>query len=77
MDFKTYVRLIYIKGFFRSQYTFALELLKASVEKPTKISISESALKGYIGGDPVHSLAEMLVNAKISQERIIAHLVSA
>ena len=76
MDFETYVHLIYIKGFFRSQYTFVLELLKSSVETPAKISISESALKGYIGGDPIHTLADTLVDAGISQDRIATHLQS-
>ena len=76
MDFKTYVHLIYLKGFFQSQDDFVKKLLKASVEQPAKISISESALKGYIGGDPIHTLADTLVSAGISQERISAYLQS-
>lgn len=76
MDFKTFVHLVYIKGYFLSQYDFVKKLLETSVDDKTKISISESALKGYIGGDPIHMLADALVDAGISQDKILSHFIS-
>ncbi len=72
MDFKTFIHLVYIRGFFDSQESFTRGLLEHSVENSSMIVVSESALKGYIRGDPYYALSEMMINAGMDKD-LIAH----
>lgn len=74
MKFNKIINLIYVRGYFKSQPTFLNDLLKASVNKPEEISLSDSALKGYFNGNNITSLAPALTKAELNAEKLSRYI---
>lgn len=74
MEFKEFVNLVYIKGYFKTKPEFVIKMLKSSVQNPNLVAVTDSALKGYIYGDPIHSLARTMIEAGLSAEKISAFI---
>ena len=70
MNFKDFAHLIYIRGYGDNHEAFIRLLLENSVEQKSLLVVSEAALKGYIRGDPIGSLAVMMFNAKVRPDLI-------
>ncbi len=76
MEFKEFVNIFYIGGYLKPKTDALSRFLKGSVASPDKLSFSEDALKSYIRGDPIHTLASALIDAGLSTERISAYIKS-
>ena len=74
MEFGAYIDLLYIKGYFKTKPGFVIKMLKSSVQNPNQVSVTDSALKGYIYGDPIHSLARTLLDCGLCAEKISAFI---
>ena len=61
---------------FETKYDYVKEFLEKSVEDKSKLLVSEPALRGYINGDPIQSLANDLFGAGINQNKITEYLQS-
>ena len=71
MDFSNFVKLFYVKGYFETKPKAVLALLKGSVEYPKKIEgINTNTLNGFINGNPITSLAKMLIEAELSVDKM-------
>ena len=76
MDFKTFVHLVYIEGYSYwnecnvTQYGFTKRMLEESVDDASKIDIDENTLRGYIGGNPYHTLSKQMIDAGVNKNRI-------
>ncbi len=76
MEFKEFVNAFYIGGYLKPKTDALEKFLKGGVAYPDKLSFSENALKSYMRGDPIHTLASALIDAGLSTERISAYIKS-
>ena len=76
MKFEDFVGIIYIRGYGDKQEPFIRKLLENSVEQKSLLVVSEAALKGYIRGDNIGSLAVMMFTAKVRPDLIKSSLES-
>lgn len=80
------IQLIYVRGYFEKGYVnnteykaqpfFVLNLLRGSVKYPALISLSEAAINGYIKGDSIDVLVQMLKNAEFDTDSCSEYLKS-
>ena len=76
MEYKEFVNAFYIGGYLKPKTDALNKFLKGGVASPDKLSFSENALKSYMRGDPIHTLASALIDAGLSTERISAYIKS-
>ena len=74
MDFKEFMNLVYVKGYFCKKEQFARKLIEGSVQEPGTISGSDALIKSYLRGDSIRSLAQMMMDAGLRAEKISAFI---
>lgn len=77
MTFQEIITLLYVNSaYFKTQSKFLSDLLKGSVDDSNKVSLSDSALKGFFQGNNITNLAHQLFTAGFSIDNLSNYIES-